>query len=326
MKSKKALSLTVFTLSTLSLTGCGFQAAINTMALSAAMQLPYIVNNVDLETKALEQFEKMPTTLANQADIKYIQNVLAIPKSISISQSGINVKVDFEIASEGLDNFLVFEQNLNDLAGGTSGDSGQGMPSGLENLQVSAYILIPVGLGNYKFRQNETATSSITAFADYLQTDFDVIDVLKITEQNMVELSIDVTGKIGEQEKTKTFYFQINETSLDDLAALADTTITDLGVPEEIAQYVSNWPTEPQPEVIDYVGNSWPAEIPQQMVDNWDQITANVPAIPDTWLETWPSPEEAQTWLETNWPDNLSDYDWLVDAGIIGMGTTQPQP
>lgn len=325
MKSKKALSLTVFTLSTLSLTGCGFQAAINTMALSAAMQLPYIVNNVDLETKALAQFETMPTSLANQAEISYVQNVLAIPKSISISQSGINVQVDFEIESDGLDNFLIFEQSLNDLAG-ESGDSGQGMPEGLENLELTAYILIPIGTGDYTFREDETATSSITAFADYLQSDFDVIDVLKITEQDMVELSIDVTGKIGEQEKTKTFYFQINETSLDDLAALADTSIVELGVPEEIAEYVSNWPEEPQPEVVDFVGDNWPAEIPQEMVDNWEEITANVPAIPDEWLETWPSPEEAETWLEENWPENLSDYDWLVDAGILGMGTSQPQP
>ena len=325
MKSKKALSLTVFTLSTLSLTGCGFQAAINTMALSAAMQLPYIVNNVDLETKALAQFETMPTSLANQAEISYVQNVLAIPKSISISQSGINVQVDFEIESEGLDNFLIFEQSLNDLAG-EGGDSGQGMPEGLENLELTAYILIPIGTGDYTFREDETATSSITAFADYLQSDFDVIDVLKITEQDMVELSIDVTGKIGEQEKTKTFYFQINETSLDDLAALADTSIAELGVPEEIAEYVSNWPEEPQPEVIDYVGDNWPAEIPQEMVDNWEEITANVPAIPDEWLETWPSPEEAETWLEENWPEDLSDYDWLVDAGILGMANSQPQP
>lgn len=313
MKNKKALTLTVFALSMVSLSGCGLQAAINTMALSAAMQLPYIVNNVDLETQSLAQFETMPTSLSTEAEIQYVQNVLAIPKSIAISQSGINVNVEFVIESEGIANFLVFEQNLNELAG----EGGQ-LPEQLQDVELTAFVLVPVGLGDYSFNDDPATTESIAAFADHMQTDFDVVDVLKITEQPMVELSIDVTGKIGTSEKTKTFYFKINRTTLDDLAALADTTIEELGVPTEIAEYVAEWPSTPQPEVLTYVNENWPATMPPEMGgENWPE------ELPTEWQTTWPSAEEAEDWVETNWPENLSEFDWMVYAGLIGA-STQP--
>ncbi|HKM02328.1 MAG TPA: hypothetical protein VJZ31_00140 [Bacilli bacterium] len=316
MKHNKSLSFAALALSVVSLSGCGIQTAIETMALTAAMDLPYIVNNIDIDTQELAQYEHMPTTRAKQADIKYVQNILAIPKTITLDQ--FNVTVNFEITSPDLTNFLIFEQDLADLG------EGGAAPAGLEGVGLTAFVMIPVGTGDYAFKENTEATSSLTNFADYLSGSFEVMDVVKITEQLQKEIKIDVTGKIGGAEKTKSFYFKINRTSLDDLASIANTSLEDLGVPAEIAEYIADWPAEPQQEVLDYVADSWPAEMPTEMqtlIDN-NEWPADLPV---EWQEEWPSPEVAETWIEENWPENLSDLDWAAAAGILGMMDMQPQ-
>lgn len=315
MKNKKALSFTALALSVVSLSGCGFQTAIETMALTAAMDLPYILNNVDLETQQLAQFETMPTSTSKRADISYVQNVLAIPKSIELEQYGLSVA--FEIASTSLDNFLVFEQSLDEL-----GEGGEA-PAGLEGMSLTAFVLLPVGIDDFAFLEDEEAQSSVMAFADYMAASFDVMDAVKITEQPTIELAIDVTGKIGKAEKTKTFYFTLNSITLNDLAALADTSLEELGVPPEIEEYIVDWPEEPATEVLDFVGENWPTDMPpevQELIDN-DTWPSNVP---EEWQEDWPTPEEAETWLEENWPENLSDIDWIEIVGIVGAQNLNP--
>ena len=52
-----------------------------------------------------------------------------------------------------------------------------------------------------RLKKNTEATSSLTNFADYLSGSFEVMDVVKITEQLQKEIKIDVTGKIGGAEK-----------------------------------------------------------------------------------------------------------------------------
>lgn len=309
MKNKKALGFTALALSVVSLSGCGIQTAIETMALGAAMDLPYIVNNVDLETKNLEQFETMPTSISKRTDIKYVQNILAIPKTIEMPQ--YKLSVEFEITSTNIGDFLVFEQGMEDLGEGA-------LPEGLEGLNLVAFVLIPVGTGDYKFKANTEATSSLQNFADYLSADFEVMDVVKITEQPVKDIKIDVTGKIGKALKTKSFYFKINRTSLNDLASLADTSLEDLGVPTEIADYIADWPTVAQPEVLDYVEENWPAEVPAE-VQTWIDNDEWPESLPAEWQDEWPSGAEAETWLEENWPENLSDLDWAEAVGILGM-------
>ncbi len=309
MKHKKSLTITALALSVVSLTGCGFQTAVESMALSAAMQLPYIVNNVDVKTQELAQFENMPTTKSRQADIKYVQNVLAIPKTIAMEEYGLSVS--FEIASEQEANFLIFEEDLEEL-------SGEGSLEGMDGVSLTAFVLIPVGLGDYAFREDSTATSSLLDFVDHMQESFDVMDVVKISEQAEVEVKINVTGKIGNTTKTQPFYFKINETSLDDLASIADTSLEELGVPSEIVEYIEDWPSEPEPEVIEFVEDNWPEEMPAEVEeligDDWPET------LPEEWQTEWPSPEEAADWLDDdeNWPDNLSDLDWADLVGILG--------
>ena len=145
MKHNKSLSFAALALSVVSLSGCGIQTAIETMALTAAMDLPYIVNNIDIDTQELAQYEHMPTTRAKQADIKYVQNILAIPKTITLDQ--FNVTVNFEITSPDLTNFLIFEQDLADLG------EGGAAPAGLEGVGLTAFVMIPVGTGDYAFKE-----------------------------------------------------------------------------------------------------------------------------------------------------------------------------
>lgn len=321
MKNKKVATLTVFTLSLVSLSGCGFKAAIETMALSAAMELPYMINYVDLETQEFTPSDEntpLPTTTRKRVDINFLKDIMAIPSSIEMSQFGVSV--DFEISGEALANFVQIEVSLNDFGDGAA------LPEGLDGLSLSAYAMIPVGTAEYDFKAPEY-TESLDSFIGYLENDVKMMDVVKITEQKTREISLEITGKIGKTERTKTFYFRINQTSLSDLAELAGTTLEDLGVPSDLIEVIENWPSEPTGEVLDFVNENWPAEVPQGVIDNYDQLPPEVQEFIgplEDLAENWPDPEDAEGFVDENWPESFSDMDWIEIIGLLETNDLGP--
>ena len=322
MKNKKIATITVFSLSLVSLSGCGFKAAIETMALSAAMSLPYMINYVDIETQEFSSSDDntpLPTSSSKRVDINFLKNIMAIPSSIDMEQYG--VKVDFELSGDALLNFVTIEVDMDDLGEGIE------MPEGLEGLSLSAYGLIPVGTADYEFK-DEQYTDSLDSFITYLEEDVKMMDVVKITEQATVEIEFNITGKIGSSEKTKTYYFRINKTTLDDLASLAGTTLEELGIPAELVDIIEDWPEEPTEEVLDFVNENWPTDVPQSVIDNYDELPPEIQDFigdPETLSETWPDPEDAETYIEENWPESFSDMDWAEIMGMIGTGDVPPE-
>lgn len=322
MKLKKLGALSVFTLSLTSLTGCGFKAAVETMALSAAMQLPYMLNYVDLSTKEFTSSDSenpLPISRGRRAEIDYLRSVMVIPKSIEVSQFGLNLKVEFEIEGTDKDNFVVLSVNMEDLGEGIE------LPGGLDGISLSAFALVPVGIpqdGQYKFQEPQY-TESLTSFMGYFENNNPgrMMEVVKITEQNARDLEFKVTAKLNKTTKSKNFYFHVNETTLNDLADLAGTSLEDLGIPTEIIDLIEDWPEEPTQEMLDFVNDNWPTTPPADIVSNYDQLPPDVQEFlgdPDTLMDNWPSPEAGEDFIQNNWPSQFSDMGWAELIGMFG--------
>lgn len=323
MNVKKLPALSVFTLSLVTLSGCGFKAAIETAALTAAMQLPYMLNYVDLATQEFHPSDneehKLPITERRRAQIDYLRNVMVIPKSIEVDKFGIKAKVEFEIEGDDKSNFVMLSVNMEDLGEGIS------LPEGLDGISLSAYALVPVGIpknGTYKFQAPEY-TSNLESFMNYFKEENPgrMMEVVKITEQEEKDLSFTVKGKIKNSSKQQTYYFHVNETTLEDLANLAGTSLEDLGIPTEILDLIENWPEEPTQEMMDFVNDNWPSSAPADIIDNYDQLPPEVQEFlgdPEDLIANWPDPEEAQNFLEENWPESFSDMGWAELIGMFG--------
>lgn len=202
MKHKLWKKLSVTLVALLSLTSCKLiDNIVNRILLTAADQLPFLVNVIDLmamqegggEDLPITQFDDPPLHANKRANINYITNALLIPKKLEVS--GIPYNLEFSLPESGVNGFHQFVLTNEDLPA----EFQEEIP-----LQLEVYVLIPVG------------TSTILGNASSLEdlegvmNDTSQTELASAANQESIDVELPITIRAGaNHSKLKTFYLKL---------------------------------------------------------------------------------------------------------------------
>lgn len=203
MKRKAWKRIPLLLVSFIVLTSCKLlDNIVNTILATVANELPILVNVIDLmdvqgDDLPLTQFEEPPLSKAKQADIQYIRNALIIPKKLAVEGFPYNVEFRYAFNNEAFNShFKEIVLTNEDLPAEISAE----IP-----LQLEVYVLIPVG------------TSDILAGANSIEDLQHVVesksqsDLIKATNQDSLELELNIYTVAGDKEKHKRFYLNLKK-------------------------------------------------------------------------------------------------------------------
>lgn len=311
MQRKNRLKLPIILITSSLLTSCSgfFQKKTEELAIKLAMNLPYVVNVVNVKDQKLEDNFDIPNAKSKQKDIKYLQNALAIPQSIVVEQYGVTVDFTTKIITEkDLFVFTVGEFNLEGTA------------------KVEARVLLPIGEGEFSISRDQSDIKTIEDAAAFLnEGKFTPKDIITISKQDAHEIVFEVTGTIGSYSVSKKYYFKINPITLNEILETFNIKSDDVGISQEIIDLIDDWSSTPPKEVTDTITDKWPDKKPENITEeNWPE------ELPQEWIEEggWPTdPEVVNDFIEENWPDELPEdfIDALPDDMDIDFNNLTPE-
>ncbi len=198
--------------SLLTLTSCTMiDNIIGTILANVAINLPMLVNGIDLMPDGLEanpelmKWEKLPTNEDTPEDFNYLKNVLVIPNLVKANIFGKDISVELTAEFSGeenmIDNFKKISIGLSDLPEGFDFDL-SALPFPID-LGVDIYI--PIG--------DSDILDDVNGFNDLesLMETTTQQDLLDAANQETKPFSIKVSVKSARTAKSKTFYFRLTK-------------------------------------------------------------------------------------------------------------------